>query len=200
MNMLKKKSKGFTLIELLTVISIITVLSSVAVVGVNSYRTKSRDAKRTADLKKIEEALYVYFNEYGHYPIGKAEIELAGACGDDPYLIIQNNPLIIEDIGPVGDPIDGIKDTSASNPWIVQLGPYGYPDCSSAGKGYFNTFWIKDPLNSGIYIYVYAVKKDLSSFELSVPLENNSALMQNDGGNRNDRYELGPGKNTIYSS
>lgn len=201
---------GFTLMEILIVISIIITLSSVASVRVNSARIKSRDAKRVATLKTIEEALYLYFNEHGYFPIGESEVLINGVCGQDPFLIIQNNPSILENIGTTGNPIQGIKDTSAetSEPWLPQLGPKIYPGapnhkgffCASVGSELLPSWWIKDPRNSGIYRFVYTVKKDLSAFELSIPLENNNSLMQNDGGNRNDRYELGNGKDVIYSS
>ena len=63
-----KKNKGFTLIELLVVIAIIGLLSTLAVVALNSARQKSRDAKRIADIKQIQSALEMYFNDCNAYP------------------------------------------------------------------------------------------------------------------------------------
>ncbi len=60
--------KGFTLIELLVVIAIIGLLSTIAVVALNSARTKSRDAKRVADVKQIQTALELAFSETNGYP------------------------------------------------------------------------------------------------------------------------------------
>ena len=62
------KQKGFTLIELLVVISIIGLLASVVLVALNGARSKARDAKRVMDLKQLQTALEMYYNQYGSYP------------------------------------------------------------------------------------------------------------------------------------
>jgi len=64
-----KKNKGFTLIELLVVIAIIGLLSTLAVVALNSARSKSRDAKRVADIKQVQTALELYYNDNDGYPV-----------------------------------------------------------------------------------------------------------------------------------
>ena len=63
-----RKAKGFTLIELLVVIAIIGLLSTLAVVALNSARSKARDAKRIADIKQVQTALELYFNDQNSYP------------------------------------------------------------------------------------------------------------------------------------
>ncbi len=63
-----KKTKGFTLIELLVVIAIIGILSTLAVVALNSARSKARDAKRVADIKQVQTALELYYNDASAYP------------------------------------------------------------------------------------------------------------------------------------
>lgn len=60
--------KGFTLIELLVVIAIIGLLSTLAVVSLNNARSKSRDAKRIADVKQTQTALELYYNDCTQYP------------------------------------------------------------------------------------------------------------------------------------
>lgn len=65
----KMKKKGFTLIELLVVIAIIGLLSTLAVVALNSARSKARDAKRIADIKQVQTALELYYNDNNEYPI-----------------------------------------------------------------------------------------------------------------------------------
>ena len=63
-----KKQRGFTLIELLVVIAIIGLLSTLAVVSLNNARMKSRDAKRVSDIKQIQTALELYYNDANAYP------------------------------------------------------------------------------------------------------------------------------------
>ena len=63
-----KTRKGFTLIELLVVIAIIGLLSTLAVVALNSARQKARDSKRVSDMKQLQTALEIYFNDKGAYP------------------------------------------------------------------------------------------------------------------------------------
>lgn len=61
--------KGFTLIELLVVIAIIGLLSTLAVVALNSARQKARDSKRVSDVKQVQTALELYFNDQNAYPL-----------------------------------------------------------------------------------------------------------------------------------
>ncbi len=69
----KNKSKaGFTLIELLVVIAIIGLLASVVLLALNSARSKSRDAKRIADVRQIASAFELFFNDASAYPTSAA--------------------------------------------------------------------------------------------------------------------------------
>jgi prepilin-type N-terminal cleavage/methylation domain-containing protein len=60
--------RGFTLIELLVVIAIIGILSSVVLASLNSARQKSRDSRRVADVKQIQNALELYYDASSTYP------------------------------------------------------------------------------------------------------------------------------------
>jgi len=62
------KKRGFTLIELLVVIAIIGILSSVVLASLNSARSKSRDAKRISDIKQLQLALELSFDDNNNYP------------------------------------------------------------------------------------------------------------------------------------
>ncbi len=64
----KKQRRGFTLIELLVVIAIIGILATIATISLTGARSKSRDARRVADIKQIQTALELFFNDNGRYP------------------------------------------------------------------------------------------------------------------------------------
>lgn len=64
----KKINAGFTLIELLVVVAIISLLSSIVLASLNTARAKARDAYRKQELKQIETALELYYNNHGNYP------------------------------------------------------------------------------------------------------------------------------------
>ena len=63
-----KNNKGFTLIELLVVVAIISLLSSIIFASLGSARAKARDTRRMADLRQLQTALELYFNDVGRYP------------------------------------------------------------------------------------------------------------------------------------
>ncbi len=64
--------KGFTLIELLVVVALIGILSTLVLANLNSARERSRDAQRKADLRSIQTALRLYYNDAGSFPITSA--------------------------------------------------------------------------------------------------------------------------------
>ena len=63
--------RGFTLIELLVVVAIIGLLASIVLSSVTVARAKARDARRMADLKNIQTALYLYFDKHNSFPINR---------------------------------------------------------------------------------------------------------------------------------
>ena len=72
------KKKGFTLIELLVVVAIIGLLATLSVVALNTARAKARDAKRVADVKQIQTALELYYNNSSNgYPTASASTSLS---------------------------------------------------------------------------------------------------------------------------
>ena len=65
---LMKNKKAFTLIELLVVIAIIGILATISVIALSNARSKARDTKRVADIKQVQTALELFFNDKGRYP------------------------------------------------------------------------------------------------------------------------------------
>jgi len=86
---MNKNKKGFTLIELLVVIAIIGLLSTLAIVALNSARQKSRDAKRVADIKQIQTALEIYYNDEFKYPANVSSGNpISGTTTDAVYMTV----------------------------------------------------------------------------------------------------------------
>lgn len=65
---MKRFQKAFTLIELLVVIAIIAIIATITVVALQNSRASARDSKRLADVKQMQTALELYFNDNNSYP------------------------------------------------------------------------------------------------------------------------------------
>lgn len=63
---------AFTLIELLVVVSLIGVLATLVIANMNSARERARDAQRKSDLRNIQTALRLYYNDNTGYPQSSA--------------------------------------------------------------------------------------------------------------------------------
>ena len=77
---IRHTSLGFTLIEMLVVISIIGLLAVLIAANLNSARGRARDAQRKSDLRNMETALRLYYNDKGGYPVATNGY-LIKACG-----------------------------------------------------------------------------------------------------------------------
>ena len=66
--MIRKPKKGFTLVELLVTIGIIGILAVIAFVSLNGARQRARDSKRIDDLKQVQTALEMYYDDKKVYP------------------------------------------------------------------------------------------------------------------------------------
>jgi general secretion pathway protein G len=74
----KLAQKGFTLIEMLVVISIIGILATLVAANLNSARSRARDAERKSDLKNIQTALRIYYNDKSSYPASDGANQIKG--------------------------------------------------------------------------------------------------------------------------
>ncbi len=84
--------KGFTLIELLVTISIIAIISTVLLANFNAARERGRDAQRKADLRNIQTALRLYYNDYGGYPDNTTGGAIKGCGQGGIYECPWDNP------------------------------------------------------------------------------------------------------------
>jgi prepilin-type N-terminal cleavage/methylation domain-containing protein len=122
-----KNKKGFTLIELLVVIAIIGLLSTLAVVALNNARQKSRDAKRVADVKQMQTALELYYNDCSGYPVQAAANApltpaLQGAAGT-PSCDQAGEPTVgtfLATVPTAPTPFDGTNCGAAANGYYYQ--------------------------------------------------------------------------------
>jgi len=86
-----KIKKGFTLVELLVVIAIIGLLSTMAVIALNSARSKGRDATRVSDIRQVMSALELYYDDNSGYPVA-ATWALMDPIIDDEMPTVPSNP------------------------------------------------------------------------------------------------------------
>ncbi len=79
--------RGFTLIELLVVISIIGILATLLMANLNSARSRGRDAERKSDVKNLQTALRLFYNDYGSYPKNDASYDILGCSGPPNFTV-----------------------------------------------------------------------------------------------------------------
>jgi len=90
-----RSERGFTLIELLVVIAIIGLISGIVLASLSTARQRGRDAQRLSDMRQIETALQLFFDDNQHFPGGPESVSGRGekiGVGEDidtalaPYL------------------------------------------------------------------------------------------------------------------
>jgi prepilin-type N-terminal cleavage/methylation domain-containing protein len=107
------KRRAFTLVELLVVIAIIGLLSTIAIVALVPARAKARDAKRLADMRQIQTALNLFYENNGYYPnitdsdptCGGWDVGFYGGPSSDDVFIPELAASGL--IKPPGDPLSG---------------------------------------------------------------------------------------------
>ena len=77
--------RGFTLVELLVVIAIIGLLVSIVIPNLSNARAAGRDARRVSDIKNIQLALALYYNDNLHYPCSLSGTGMISSCAPDFY-------------------------------------------------------------------------------------------------------------------
>lgn len=66
------RKQGFTLIELMIVMIIMGILAAIGTTAFVSSMKKGRDSTRKANLRSITNALEMYYNDKGKYPVGES--------------------------------------------------------------------------------------------------------------------------------
>ena len=119
---MKKTKAAFTLIELLVVIAIIGLLSTLSILALNTARARARDTKRVADVKQMQTALEMYFNEFGVYP-AQASVVAGSPIGTGANVYLKAIPK-------PPTPFDGTACTNAGHY------TYAYTAVTGAGGTY----------------------------------------------------------------
>ncbi len=136
-----KNKKGFTLIELLVVIAIIGLLASVVLVALSGARSKSRDAKRIADMNQLAKAMELYFNDYNTYPTISAGSSMNSlSTWGQPDMLANNKYITDLPVPPV--PKDGSCSGTVGVPGSNDY--YVYPTTQAATNAYYVTFCLGD--------------------------------------------------------
>lgn len=86
-------SFGFTFIELLVVITIIGIVFASGIVSYSSITTRSRDARRKADLESIRQSLEMCRSLTGIYPTSIYEDDSSLSCGLSGPVLMKKTPL-----------------------------------------------------------------------------------------------------------
>lgn len=73
---------AFTLIELLIVIAIIGILAGLIVVNLGGVRERGRDTQRKNDMKQLQTALRLYYNDYQTYPASDTDYQIVVDSND----------------------------------------------------------------------------------------------------------------------
>lgn len=140
---MKRTKSGFTLIELLVVIAIIGLLSTLSIIALNSARARARDAKRISDVKQMQVALEMYYNENNAYPTTASVVPGAaiGSVGQEPFLRAVPTP---------PSPVDGSKCTTAAGSYYsTQSYAYVNNTTPGAAPSYTIGFCLGQAIGSG---------------------------------------------------
>ena len=96
-----KKQSGFTLIEILIVIALIGIIGTAFLSNFFSSIARGRDSRRKQDLRSINQALELYYNDNRRYPDDLPP-------GGDPFSHPDNSEIIYMTKTPV-DPQTGVR-------------------------------------------------------------------------------------------
>ncbi len=143
-------NKSFTLIELLVVIAIIGVIASIVLVSVGKARERARDTRRKQELRAVQTALELYYDDNDKYPNWGS----TACCGDTSRGACNNCPCDEDDWSD--------HDTVPAHAFIKD---------ALVGGGYIVKLPV-DPLNNTSHYYRYTSQGQDQCYSLCVDLEN----------------------------
>lgn len=83
---------GFTLVELMVVIAIIGILATLILVTLDNTKSTARNTRRLADIKELQLALKLYYNDNGFYPTAITAGTSISRNGVNYLLRVPENP------------------------------------------------------------------------------------------------------------
>jgi len=206
-NVSSRTRKGFTLIELIVTIAILAIILTIVVVAINPAEqlSRSRDAKRVADLDSVKTAITLYLAQ------ATTTVDMDGSAGPsggngctdqatDAYFISRTTATTTGVSG--GITVTSSIQTVGATGWMparMDQTPGGSAipvlPVDPSGTGTTNDFW-----------YAYACDQANKAFEVTARLESNYFKTDidvdgSDGGNSAGTYETGndPGLDLIIS-
>jgi len=130
---MKNNKSGFTLIELLVVIAIIGLLSTLSILALNTARARARDAKRISDVKQIQTALEMFYNDTSNYPATLVPGNSVSSSGS----------VFLRQVPTAPTPTDGTNCGSA-----VTAYTYTYDTVSGGGASYHINYCLGATVNN----------------------------------------------------
>jgi len=139
------RNKGFTLIELLVVIAVIGLLASIVLVSVGPARGKARDARRQSDIRQINLAMEMCYDD--------SSCNTAQSGGTERYFAISagtNSVIVIGNYMPTGAvPKDPTDTDPLQYKWTISASPFQYYCVYSKLEAETNTFFCGS--NKGVF-------------------------------------------------
>jgi len=183
--------KGFTLIELLIVLALISILAGILIVVIKPQEIfrRARDAQRKGDLSNVQRAIDAYLADVMQNP----NISVNWCTTST---ISYSYPFTSAPAG--WPPTTGYTATGTTSTAVNGTGWVRYVTLASSTLVNLSSLPL-DPLNSTVggtgYFYAFVCTGNAGEYELDAKLEGDTASMQNDGGNQDGLYEVGPNKN-----
>jgi len=203
--------KGITYVELLIVLGLILVIIGIvtSVIKVQDYFKTIRDIQRLQDLNLLNSALNFYFQNAVSIDPDGPNLQNKG--------IDESSSTIFVSVPRENDQFQTYYSTNSKTYYIYQSNKNDYQKINGFGWIPINfsevnfsglSFLPVDPINRlqpGLY-YLYAFQRNPPQYEISAGFESTEFkqggakdIVSNDGGNDNNRLELGTNLNLIPS-